>query len=135
MPEIMLSNYQFDPVHMTKAIVHDAINLLGLAKRVKAKIVEASTSEVYGDSDAPLNRQLFWPRQSMGTARALMTARRSPVSERDFRPVVSDSELRSWAGQRACSQAKPRNKDANENCARCLLVYCCRSFLCSHPKQ
>ena len=42
-------HYQFDPVQTTKTSVHGAINLLGLAKRTKAKILQASTSEVYGD--------------------------------------------------------------------------------------
>jgi len=42
-------HYQLDPVQTTKTIVHGAINMLGLAKRVKAKILQASTSEVYGD--------------------------------------------------------------------------------------
>jgi UDP-glucuronate decarboxylase len=42
-------HYQFDPVQTTKTCVHGAINMLGLAKRVKAKILQASTSEVYGD--------------------------------------------------------------------------------------
>jgi UDP-glucuronate decarboxylase len=41
--------YQFDPVQTTKTSVHGAINMLGLAKRLKAKILQASTSEVYGD--------------------------------------------------------------------------------------
>ena len=42
-------HYQFDPVQTTKTSVHGAINMLGLAKRVKAKILQTSTSEVYGD--------------------------------------------------------------------------------------
>src|SRR5436190_14893725 len=42
-------HYQFDPVQTTKTSVHGAINMLGLAKRTKAKIPQASTSEVYGD--------------------------------------------------------------------------------------
>jgi len=42
-------HYQYDPVQTTKTSVHGAINMLGLAKRVKAKILQASTSEVYGD--------------------------------------------------------------------------------------
>jgi UDP-glucuronate decarboxylase len=42
-------HYQIDPVQTTKTSVHGAINMLGLAKRVKAKIFQASTSEVYGD--------------------------------------------------------------------------------------
>jgi UDP-glucuronate decarboxylase len=44
-------HYQIDPVQTTKTSVHGAINMLGLAKRVKAKILQASTSEVYGDPD------------------------------------------------------------------------------------
>lgn len=44
-------HYQFDPVQTTKTSVHGAINMLGLAKRTKAKILQASTSEVYGDPD------------------------------------------------------------------------------------
>ncbi|MGB1557532.1 MAG: GDP-mannose 4,6-dehydratase, partial [Oceanococcaceae bacterium] len=42
-------HYQHDPVQTTKTSVHGAINMLGLAKRIKAKILQASTSEVYGD--------------------------------------------------------------------------------------
>jgi UDP-glucuronate decarboxylase len=42
-------HYQFDPVQTTKVSVHGAIHILGLAKRVKAKILQASTSEVHGD--------------------------------------------------------------------------------------
>ena len=44
-------HYQWDPVQTTKTSVHGTINMLGLAKRVKAKILQASTSEVYGDSE------------------------------------------------------------------------------------
>ena len=44
-------HYQFDPVQTTKTIVHGAINMLGLAKRTKSKILQASTSEVYGDPE------------------------------------------------------------------------------------
>ena len=42
-------HYQYDPVQTTKTSVHGAINMLGLAKRLKAKILQASTSEIYGD--------------------------------------------------------------------------------------
>ena len=45
----ILIHYQHDPVQTTKTSVHGAINMLGLAKRVKAKILQASTSEVYVD--------------------------------------------------------------------------------------
>ncbi len=50
-------HYQFDPVQTTKTSVHGAINMLGLAKRVRAKILQASTSEVYGDPDQHPQRE------------------------------------------------------------------------------
>lgn len=53
-------HYQFDPVHTTKTSVHGAINMLGLAKRVKAKILQASTSEVYGDPSVHPQREEYW---------------------------------------------------------------------------
>jgi UDP-glucuronate decarboxylase len=53
-------HYQFDPVQTTKTSVHGAINMLGLAKRVKAKIFQASTSEVYGDPQVHPQREEYW---------------------------------------------------------------------------
>ncbi|HEY7379545.1 MAG TPA: UDP-glucuronic acid decarboxylase family protein [Steroidobacteraceae bacterium] len=53
-------HYQFDPVQTTKTSVHGAINVLGLAKRVKARILQASTSEVYGDPDVHPQREDYW---------------------------------------------------------------------------
>src|SRR3990167_7471250 len=53
-------HYQFDPVQTTKTSVHGAINLLGLAKRTKAKIFQASTSEVYGDPDVHPQTESYW---------------------------------------------------------------------------
>src|SRR3954463_11242048 len=53
-------HYQFDPVQTTKTSVHGAINLLGLAKRVKAKIFHASTSEVYGDPTVHPQKENYW---------------------------------------------------------------------------
>jgi UDP-glucuronate decarboxylase len=53
-------HYQFDPVQTTKTSVHGAINMLGLAKRTRAKILQASTSEVYGDPDAHPQREEYW---------------------------------------------------------------------------
>src|ERR1700684_3509581 len=53
-------HYQFDPVQTTKTSVHGAINLLGLAKRVKAKILQASTSEVYGDPSVHPQTEDYW---------------------------------------------------------------------------
>lgn len=53
-------HYQFDPVQTTKTSVHGAINLLGLAKRLKAKIFQASTSEVYGDPNVHPQVEGYW---------------------------------------------------------------------------
>jgi UDP-glucuronate decarboxylase len=53
-------HYQFDPVQTTKTSVHGAINMLGLAKRLKAKILQASTSEVYGDPEIHPQPEAYW---------------------------------------------------------------------------
>lgn len=53
-------HYQHDPVQTTKTSVHGAINMLGLAKRVGAKIMQASTSEVYGDPDVHPQPESYW---------------------------------------------------------------------------
>ena len=53
-------HYQFDPVQTTKTSVHGSINMLGLAKRVKAKIPQASTSEVYGDPTTHPQHEGYW---------------------------------------------------------------------------
>lgn len=53
-------HYQFDPVQTTKTNVHGAINMLGLAKRVKARILQASTSEVYGDPQVHPQPDDYW---------------------------------------------------------------------------
>jgi UDP-glucuronate decarboxylase len=55
-------HYQFDPVQTTKTSVHGAINMLGLAKRTKAKIFQASTSEVYGDPEMSPQSESYWGR-------------------------------------------------------------------------
>ena len=55
-------HYQFDPVQTTKTSVHGAINMLGLAKRIKAKILQASTSEVYGDPEVHPQPESYWGR-------------------------------------------------------------------------
>lgn len=54
--------YQNDPVQTTKTSVHGAINMLGLAKRLKAKILQASTSEVYGDPEMHPQKEEYWGR-------------------------------------------------------------------------
>ena len=53
-------HYQWDPVQTTKTSVHGAINMLGLAKRTKAKILQASTSEVYGDPEVHPQKESYW---------------------------------------------------------------------------
>lgn len=53
-------HYQFDPIQTTKTSVHGAINMLGLAKRLKARILQASTSEVYGDPDVHPQPESYW---------------------------------------------------------------------------
>ncbi len=55
-------HYQNDPVQTTKTSVHGAINMLGLAKRCKAKILQASTSEVYGDPEVHPQQESYWGR-------------------------------------------------------------------------
>ena len=55
-------HYQYDPVQTTKTSVHGAINMLGLAKRVGARILQASTSEVYGDPEVHPQTEAYWGR-------------------------------------------------------------------------
>jgi UDP-glucuronate decarboxylase len=55
-------HYQFDPVQTTKTSVHGAINMLGLAKRIRATILQASTSEVYGDPELHPQPETYWGR-------------------------------------------------------------------------
>jgi len=53
-------HYQYDPVQTTKTSVHGAINMLGLAKRTGARILQASTSEVYGDPEVHPQPESYW---------------------------------------------------------------------------
>jgi UDP-glucuronate decarboxylase len=53
-------HYQYDPVQTTKTSVHGAINMLGLAKRTRAKILQASTSEIYGDPSVHPQTEAYW---------------------------------------------------------------------------
>lgn len=55
-------HYQYNPVQTTKTSVHGAINMLGLAKRVRARILQASTSEVYGDPEVHPQTEDYWGR-------------------------------------------------------------------------
>ena len=74
-------HYQFDPVQTTKTSVHGAINMLGLAKRVKAKILQASTSEVYGDPEVHPQTESYWGRVNPIGAAILL--RRGQALRRD----------------------------------------------------
>ena len=74
-------HYQHDPVQTTKTSVHGAINMLGLAKRLRCKILQASTSEVYGDPEVhPQPEDLLGPRQS---DRPALLLRRGQALRRD----------------------------------------------------
>ena len=65
-------HYQHDPVQTTKTSVHGAINMLGLAKRLRAHILQASTSEVYGDPEVHPQDESYWGRVNpMGRERAM----------------------------------------------------------------
>jgi UDP-glucuronate decarboxylase len=55
-------HYQYDPVQTTKTSVNGSINLLGLAKRTKARVLQASTSEVYGDPEEHPQTEVYWGR-------------------------------------------------------------------------
>jgi len=63
-------HYQYDPVQTTKTSVHGAINMLGLAKRTGAKILQASTSEVYGDPEIHPQIESYWGRVNPVGSRA-----------------------------------------------------------------
>ncbi len=74
-------HYQHDPVQTTKTSVHGAINMLGLAKRLRAKVLQASTSEVYGDPDVHPQPEEYWGHVNpIGTALLL---RRGQALRRD----------------------------------------------------
>jgi UDP-glucuronate decarboxylase len=115
-------HYQYDPVQTTKTSVHGAINMLGLAKRLKCKILQASTSEVYGDPAVHPQTEDYWghvnpigPRSCYdeGKARACTpptavssptsscrrcAARRSPSTAKASRPVRSAMSMISSKG-------------------------------------
>ena len=76
-------HYQYDPVQTTKTSVHGAINLLGLAKRLNARIFQASTSEVYGDPTVHPQTEDYWgnvnPIGPAGVLRRGQAVRGDPV--------------------------------------------------------
>ena len=84
-------HYQRDPVQTTKTSVHGAINMLGLAKRVKAKILQASTSEVYGDPQVhPQTGRLLGQRQSDRHPRRA-TTKASAAPRRCFSTITAST--------------------------------------------
>jgi UDP-glucuronate decarboxylase len=70
-------HYQFDPVQTTKTCVHGAINMLGLAKRTRARILQASTSEVYGDPEVHPQTEDYWGRVNPLGPRSLLRRRQT----------------------------------------------------------
>ena len=76
-------HYQFDPVQTTKTCVHGAINMLGLAKRTKSRILQASTSEVYGDPEVHPQTEEY-------------LGRVNPVGERSCYDEASDAQKLSF---------------------------------------
>jgi UDP-glucuronate decarboxylase len=82
-------HYQNDPVQTTKTSMHGAFNMLGLAKRLRAKILQASTSEMYGDPKTHLQQAPYWghvnpidPRAWRGLGHILFHALASPGGKR-----------------------------------------------------
>jgi UDP-glucuronate decarboxylase len=92
-------HYQHDPVQTTKTSVHGAINMLGLAKRVKAKIFQASTSEVYGDPSVHPQTEDYWGNVNPIGARSKIVRRPLPEDDpKQRRPDISRAqEFLSWA--------------------------------------
>ena len=87
-------HYQRDPVQTTKTSVHGAINMLGLAKRVKAKILQASTSEVYGDPTF-IRRPRITGAMSIRSARAPATTKASAARKRCSLTIGASTTCRS----------------------------------------
>ena len=87
-------HYQRDPVQTTKTSVHGAINMLGLAKRVNAKILQASTSEVYGDPAVHPQTEEYWGNVNpIGSAP--VTTRESGAPKRCFSTIGGNTHCRS----------------------------------------
>jgi len=82
-------HYQYDPVQTTKTSVHGAINLLGLAKRVRARILQASTSEVYGDPEVHPQTEDYWGGSTRSGCAPAMT-KASGVPKRFFSTITGN---------------------------------------------
>ncbi len=86
-------HYQYDPVQTTKTSVHGAINMLGLAKRLRARILQASTSEVYGDPEVHPQAESYWG-GSIRSARARATSRASAAPRLCFSIITASTAFR-----------------------------------------
>jgi UDP-glucuronate decarboxylase len=100
-------HYQRDPVQTTKTSVHGAINMLGLAKRTKAKILQASTSEVYGDPHEHPQAEEYWGTSTRSvpaaaTTKASAPPRRSSSTTIGSTACASRSRASSTPTARAC---------------------------------
>jgi len=82
-------HYQFDPVQTTKTSVHGAINMLGLAKRLKARILQASTSEIYGDPLQHPQTESYWGNVNTIGPRACYDAETEILTEDGWVPFPS----------------------------------------------
>ncbi len=93
---------QHDPVQTVKTSVHGAINMLGLAKRAKAKLLQASTSEVYGDPAVHPQREDHWGNVSpIGSRSCYDEGKRCPRTTSASAAPTSAAPTSCWAGPRA----------------------------------
>ena len=99
-------HYQFDPVQTTKTSVIGAINMLGLAKRVKAKVFQASTSEVYGDPSVHPPPESYWGNVNPIGYRSPITVQANQLG-RTQTNVMNIHELSSRSDPRATDIIQP----------------------------
>jgi UDP-glucuronate decarboxylase len=95
-------HYQFNPIKTTKTSVMGAINCLGLAKRVKARVFQASTSEVYGDPSVHPQPESYWGNVNPSAA-ARVTTKANAVPKRSF----STTTARTRSISASCASSTP----------------------------
>jgi nucleoside-diphosphate-sugar epimerase len=116
-------HYQHDPVQTTKTSVHGAINMLGLAKRLRAKIFQASTSEVYGDPAVHPQVESYWA-TSTPSASAAATTKANAAPKPCFLTTTASTNCKSkWRASltptaRACTPTTAA-WSATSSCKRC----------------
>ena len=116
-------HYQHDPVQTTKTSVHGAINMLGLAKRTRARILQASTSEVYGDPEVHPQPEEYWAR-SIRSASALAMTRASAAPRRCSSPTSSSTSCTSYACWRSDPEKSGRYPDQTITGSCCSVTNC-----------